>query len=86
MAFSQLNGRIFVFLADRETQTVNCVACRENFLQEELKNVRPLGGLRRANLRGDYANIFQLYGGGNLRDRFAAQAATGYRQPLLFTC
>ena len=76
MAFSQLNGRCFVFLADREG-AVKCVACRESFLQEELRNPCHLG-LRRENLRGDYHCTFQLYSG----DKTASQQ----RSPLLFTC
>jgi len=32
MAFSQLNGRCFVFLAEKDTGVINCVACRESFL------------------------------------------------------
>lgn len=79
MAFSQLNGRCFVFLTDKESGSIKCVACRESFLQEELKNPCSLG-LKLQNLRGDYNNIFQLYGGG-IGDKLANQ-----RSPLLFTC
>lgn len=32
MAFSQLNGRCFVFLADKDSGAIKCVVCRESFL------------------------------------------------------
>jgi hypothetical protein len=57
MTFSQMSKRCFVFLADRETGDIKCVAFRESFLQEELRNPCSLG-LKLSNLRGDYHNIF----------------------------
>ena len=59
MAFS-LNSKCIVFLHDKESGAIKCVACRESFVQEELKNFCNIG-LNIKNLKGDYNNIFQSF-------------------------
>ena len=80
MAFSQLKGQCFVFMKDNSNGAIKCVAQKETFLQDSNKTTYcTLGGLKYQNLRGDYQNIFQIYGGG-------AEKGASNKSPLLFTC